>query len=158
MWVCCLVAQSGPSPWPLIGKPQVSFGLGDSPGKNTGVSFLALLQLIFPVQGWNPGLLHSRQILYQLSHRGSSIIFLSVIYLFCRGTLLCRNRCLILSNYFSTFIEMTQLCFIFSSLVSWITLIAFQMFNQCCIVTVLGGKKLKYYGLSYFAYIGVICA
>ena len=26
---------------------------------------------IFPTQGWNPGLLHCRQILYQLSHEGS---------------------------------------------------------------------------------------
>ena len=42
-----------------------------------------------------------------------------------------RNRCLILSNCFSASIEMTLLCFIFSSLVSWITLIDFQMFNQC---------------------------
>ena len=31
----------------------------------------ALLQGIFPTQGWNPGLLHCRQILYQLSHQGS---------------------------------------------------------------------------------------
>ena len=29
----------------------------------------ALLQGIFPTQGSNPGLLHCRQILYQLSHR-----------------------------------------------------------------------------------------
>ena len=32
---------------------------------------LSLLQGIFPTQGWNPGLLHHRQILYQLSHKGS---------------------------------------------------------------------------------------
>ena len=31
----------------------------------------ALLQRIFPTQGLNPGLLHCRQILYQLSHKGS---------------------------------------------------------------------------------------
>ena len=30
-----------------------------------------LLQGIFPTQGWNPGLLHCRQTLYRLSHRGS---------------------------------------------------------------------------------------
>ena len=29
-----------------------------------------LSQEIFPSQGWNPGLLHCRQILYQLSHQG----------------------------------------------------------------------------------------
>ena len=32
---------------------------------------LSLLQGIFPTQGQNPGLLHCRQILYQLSHQGS---------------------------------------------------------------------------------------
>ena len=39
----------------------------DSPGKNTGVGCHALLQGIFPTQGSNPGLPHSRRILYQLS-------------------------------------------------------------------------------------------
>ena len=43
----------------------------DSPGKNTGVGCHALLQGIFPTQGWKPGLLHSRQIFYCLSHWGS---------------------------------------------------------------------------------------
>ena len=43
----------------------------DSPGQNTGVGSLSLLQGIFPTQGSNPGLLHCRQILYQLSHKGS---------------------------------------------------------------------------------------
>ena len=32
---------------------------------------LSLLQGIFPTQGQNPGFLHCRQILYQLSHQGS---------------------------------------------------------------------------------------
>ena len=32
---------------------------------------LSLLQRIFPTQGSNPGLPHCRQILYQLSHKGS---------------------------------------------------------------------------------------
>ena len=44
---------------------------GDSPGKNTGVSCHALLQGIFPTQGWNPGLPHCRQILRCLRHQGS---------------------------------------------------------------------------------------
>ena len=42
----------------------------DSPGKNTAVACHALLQGNFPTQGSNPGLLHCRQILYQLSHQG----------------------------------------------------------------------------------------
>ena len=43
----------------------------DYPGQNTGVSSLSFLQGIFPNQGSNPGLPHCRQILYQLSHKGS---------------------------------------------------------------------------------------
>ena len=42
-----------------------------SPGQNTGVGSCSLLQGIFPTQGSNPGLLHCRQIPYQLSHKGS---------------------------------------------------------------------------------------
>ena len=40
-----------------------SFVRGDSPGKNAGVGFHALLQGIFQTQGLTPGLLHCRQIL-----------------------------------------------------------------------------------------------
>ena len=43
----------------------------NSPGKNTGVGSHSLLQGIFPTQGSNPGLLHCRQVLYQLSHQRS---------------------------------------------------------------------------------------
>ena len=39
----------------------------DFPGKNTGVGCHSLLQVIFPIQGLNPDLLHCRQILYCLS-------------------------------------------------------------------------------------------
>ena len=42
----------------------------NSPGQNAGVGSLSLLQGIFPTQELNPGLLHCRQILYQLSHKG----------------------------------------------------------------------------------------
>ena len=41
----------------------------NSPGQNTGVGSLSLLQGIFPTQGTNPGLPHCRRILYQLSHK-----------------------------------------------------------------------------------------
>ena len=43
----------------------------NSPGQNTGVGSLSLLQEIFPMQGANPGLPHCRRILSQLSHQGS---------------------------------------------------------------------------------------
>ena len=38
-------------------------------GQNTGVGSRSLLQGIFPTQGQNPGLLHRRRMLYQLSYR-----------------------------------------------------------------------------------------
>ena len=41
--------------------------------KNTGVGSLFLLQGIFPTQELNWGLLHCRQILYQLSYQGSPV-------------------------------------------------------------------------------------
>ena len=44
----------------------------NSPGQNTGVGSLSLLQEIFPTQASNPGLPHCRQIVYQLSHKGSA--------------------------------------------------------------------------------------
>ena len=39
--------------------------------KNPGVGSLSLLQQIFPTQELNRGLLHCRQILYQLNYQGS---------------------------------------------------------------------------------------
>ena len=47
----------------------------NSPDKNTGVGNHFLLPGIFPTQGQNWGLLHSRQILYWLSHQGSPYIY-----------------------------------------------------------------------------------
>ena len=48
----------------------------------TGVGSLSLLQGIFPTKGSNPGLLHCRWILYQLSHKGSPRILEWVAYPF----------------------------------------------------------------------------
>ena len=53
---------------PVDCSPPGSSVQGDSPGKNTGVGCLVLLQGIFPTPGSNPGLLHCRWILYHLSH------------------------------------------------------------------------------------------
>ena len=52
-------------------QPHELYGPWNSPGQNTGVGSLSLLQGIFPTQGSNPGLPHCRQILYQLGHQGS---------------------------------------------------------------------------------------
>ena len=51
-------------------SPLTKLSLNDKP-MNTGVGSLSLLQGIFPTQELNRGLLHWRQILYQLSHQGS---------------------------------------------------------------------------------------
>ena len=50
-------------------RPLGPYSPWNSPGQNTGVASLSLLQRIFPTQGLNPGLPHCRQILYQLNHR-----------------------------------------------------------------------------------------
>ena len=48
-------------------------------GQNTGVGSVVLLQGIFPTQGLNPGLLHCRQILYQLNHKGSPLTMVTTV-------------------------------------------------------------------------------
>ena len=80
--------QTDSLPTELRGKPKVKvkvtqscltlcnpkdyiYSPWNSPGQNVGVSSLSLLQGIFSTQGWNPGLPHCRQILYQLSHKGN---------------------------------------------------------------------------------------
>ena len=76
------VAQSCPtlySPW-------------NSPGQNTGVGSLFLLQGISPTQGSNPGLLHCRRILYQLSHHGSPRILEWIACPFSSGSYQPRNQ------------------------------------------------------------------
>ena len=57
----------------------------NSLGQNTGVGSHSLLQGIFPTWGSNPGFPHCRQILYQLSHQGSSRILEWVVYPFSSG-------------------------------------------------------------------------
>ena len=51
--------------------PHGLYSPWNSPGQNTGVGSLCLLQGIFPTQGLNLCLLHCRWILYQLSHKGN---------------------------------------------------------------------------------------
>ena len=64
----------------------------ESPGQNTGVGSLSLLQGIFPTQGSNPGLPHCRWILFQLSHKGSPRILEWVAYLFSSRSSWPRNQ------------------------------------------------------------------
>ena len=51
--------------------PHGLYGPWNSPGQNTELGNLLLLQGIFPTQGSNPGHSRCRQILYQLSHKGN---------------------------------------------------------------------------------------
>ena len=60
--------QEDSSPAESQGKP-----------KNTGVASLSLLQWIFLTQESNQGLMHCRQVLYQLSYQGSPFIGLAFI-------------------------------------------------------------------------------
>ena len=69
-------------------QPHGLYSPWNSPGRNTGVGSLSLLQGLFVTQGSNPGLSHCRRILYQLSHKGSpkntgvgSLSFLQGIFL-----------------------------------------------------------------------------
>ena len=57
-------------PW---AEELAGFSPWDSPGKNTGVGCQFLLQEIFPTQESNLRLLPCRQILYQLSYKGSPV-------------------------------------------------------------------------------------
>ena len=52
-------------------QPHGLYSPWNFPEQNTGVGSCSLLQGLFPTQGSNPGLPHCRQILYQLSHKGS---------------------------------------------------------------------------------------
>ena len=65
---------------------QVLYSPWNALGQNSGVSILSLLQGISQprdrTQGSNPGLLHCTWILYQLSHKGSPLWILGVIYYF----------------------------------------------------------------------------
>ena len=62
------VAQS----CPILCDPMDCTVHWNSPGLNTGVDSLSLLQWIFPTQESNLGLLHCRLILYQLSYQRST--------------------------------------------------------------------------------------
>ena len=72
--------------------PHRLYSPWNTPGQNTGVGSLSLLQGIFPTQGLKPGLWHCRQILYQLSHKGSPRILEWVAYPFSSGSSWPRNQ------------------------------------------------------------------
>ena len=79
--------------------PRGLYSPWNSPGQNTGVYSLSLLQGFFTsqgsnpdLQGSNPGLPHCRQILYQLSHKRSPRILEWVAYPFSSRSFQLRNQ------------------------------------------------------------------
>ena len=69
LWLSCSAVSDSATPWTLA-SPGSSVR-GDSPGKNTGAGCHALLQGIFPTQGWNPGLLCWQVDSLLQNHQGS---------------------------------------------------------------------------------------
>ena len=87
-WSEVKVSQSCPTLWDPM---DYIYSPWNSPGQNTGVGSLSLLQRIFPTQGSNLGLPHCRWILYQLSHKGSPRILEWIAYPFSSGSSWTRN-------------------------------------------------------------------
>ena len=77
-------------------EPTSLFCPWNSPGKNTGVGCLFLLQGIFPTQGLNPGLLHCRWGLYHMSHQ-ACLFFKKQLYTSYKDTL--KSKCQRMLNY-----------------------------------------------------------
>ena len=73
-------------------QPHGLYSPWNSPDQNTGVGSLSLLQGIFPTQGLDPDLLRCKQILYQLSHKGSPRILEWVAYPFSSRSSRPRNK------------------------------------------------------------------
>ena len=72
-------------------RPHGLYSSWNSLGQNSVLGSLSLLQELFPTQRLNPGLPHCRQILYQLSHKGSPRILEWVAYPFFRRSSWLRN-------------------------------------------------------------------
>ena len=70
-WLVYWVESESRSVMSDSSRPHGLYSPWSSPGQNTGAGSLSLLQVIFPTQGLNPGLLHCRWILYQLIHKES---------------------------------------------------------------------------------------
>ena len=74
-WILYLLSYQGSPSRSVVSdslQPHGLYSPWSSPDWNTGVGSLSLLQGIL-TQGSNPGLLHCRQILYQLSHKAVQI-------------------------------------------------------------------------------------
>ena len=94
-------------------QPHGLYSPWNSPGQNTGVGSLSLLQGILPIQGRNSGLPHCRQILYQLSHKGSPRIQGWVALPFSRGSSQPRDQTPVFHNaggFFTNWVTLEAKC------------------------------------------------
>ena len=117
--------------------PQGLYSPWNSPGRNTGVGSLTLLQGIFPTQGSTPGLPHCRWILYQLSHQGSPRILEWVAFPFSHRSSWPKNR--------------TGVSCIAGSFTSWATreaLILLKFWH--CFILHLSGVYTAVFSLAYY--------
>ena len=81
-WTIALISHANKVKWSEVKVTQSYLTLWphglytpwNSPGQNTGVGSLSLLQGICTTQGSNSGCQHCRQILYQVSHKGGPIL------------------------------------------------------------------------------------
>ena len=62
------------TPWNVVHQPARLLCPWGFPRQEFWSGCHALLQGIFPIQGWNPGLSNCRQLLYHLSHREALIL------------------------------------------------------------------------------------
>ena len=70
-WLCDLFQSESRPVLSESLQPHGLYSPWNSPGQNTGVGSISLLQGIFPTLWLNPDLPYCRQILYHLSHKGS---------------------------------------------------------------------------------------
>ena len=110
--------------------PHGLYSPWNSPGQNTGVGSLSLLQGIFPTQGSNPGLPHYGQVLYQLSHLHKETILNTLPGLSGKNMRRKRMKCLraTTSNELMFWSNKTSLTFFFfleilSPLSSWLQVV-----------------------------------
>ena len=95
---CCYTAESVSYEWVSVSRSCLTLHLRGlhspwtAPGQNIGVGSRSFLQGIFPTQGSNPGLLHCRRLLYQLTHQGSPRILEWAACSFSSGSSQARNR------------------------------------------------------------------
>ena len=108
------------------------YGLWNSPGCNTGVSSLSLLQRLFPTLVLNWGLLQCRQFLYQLSYQGTSLKTLFLTFWDSRKTRIWENTIGLRIYKAQKLLTSPWLVTFKGSQSQFETFINFSMYKQAC--------------------------